>query len=125
MNKNILVNDTNFIIKMITINHFFKNHAQILNYYYFEREEVQIVVTYKKSTFNAFIHKIQFTNSYTLIKQIYVLVSLTQLVWTIYNILQTPDHHKKKKQIYYLNNFSEYLVLLAPSNKSNTSNKSV
>ena len=39
-NKGILVNDTNFIIEINTINHFLKNHAQPLNNYYFETEGV-------------------------------------------------------------------------------------
>ena len=40
INKGILVNDINFIIKINTINHFLNNRAQTLNDYYLETERV-------------------------------------------------------------------------------------
>jgi hypothetical protein len=43
INKGILVNDTNFTIKINTINHFLNNHAQTLNNYYLETEGVVLL----------------------------------------------------------------------------------
>jgi len=46
-NKYILVNGTNFTIKINTINHFLKKYAQTLNVYYFEIDRVRSKIIFK------------------------------------------------------------------------------
>ena len=46
INKDVLVNDTNFTIEINTINHFLSNRAQTLNNYYLETERVTNFISF-------------------------------------------------------------------------------